>query len=51
LRPAAQLRDRERTSGGILLVTFGLVVVTADPNDPVSPDAQDTDLTGLYRWF
>ncbi len=51
LRPAAELRDRERASGGILLVTFGLVVVTANPNDPMLPDTQDADLTGLYRWY
>ena len=51
LRSAAELRDRERACGGILLVTFGLVVMTADPDDPMPPDAQDTDLTGLYRWF
>jgi hypothetical protein len=50
LRPTAELRDRERASGGIVLVSFGFVVMTADPYDPVLPDAQDADLAGCYRW-
>ena len=50
LPPASELRDRERTGGGLFLVTVGLEVVTADPNDPVRPDAQDADLTGLHCW-
>jgi hypothetical protein len=51
LRCGAQLRYRERTSGGIVQATAGLEVLAVDSDDPPSSYAKHPDLAGFGLAF